>query len=181
MFDRLRSRLAEYQLPELKLEENDPFAFTLEEPPPLESTKVEVKDLDDGGFIAVEQPKPGSLAAARAVHRQVRAQYAAVQHRLHEDHRRQAREKLARLKDMVRKAEHEEWVRLFAPKPAEVTESPSDEPVPEQQGQRVEADVQLVMARAATAAPDISSAVAQALKSHRRGFFATLGGAFRLR
>jgi len=86
------------------------------------------------------------------------------------------------VKGLIRRAEHEEWTRLFVPDAAETSPVPPEEPIPaESSPAELEADVQLVMARAATAAPVISTAVVQALKAQRPGFLASLGAAFRLK
>ena len=127
--------------------------------------------------VAVSTP----LSAVRASHRQVRAQYASVQHTLTEEQRRAMRVSIASMGSAVRQAEDAAWSQMFA---AELKPVPPPQP-PED----IQETIRLAVAHATEHAPAIATAALAALPRRpltavvqsRRGVFAALGDAFRLK
>lgn len=102
--------------------------------------------------LHTEKPK-ATLSAVRDMHRNLKAEYAAVQHTLTEDQRRDMRAHLARFSAAVRQAEEEAWHHHIGSRqnPQE-TLPPPEPPVPS----GVHADVRLAMAQAVIHAPTIA-------------------------
>jgi hypothetical protein len=124
----------------------------------------------------------GGLTGLRATHRQVKAQYASVQHTLTEEQRRTMRMRIAQLSALVRRAEDDAWAAIFhqPPPPPEPPPAPEPEPQPD----LLQEAIQLAVARAAESAPVVAEAVLASVpqpKAVARGFFGALGDAFRLK
>jgi len=135
--------------------------------------------------ISAEAPQ-GSLSTARSVYRQVKAQYASVQHTLTEEQRRHMRTHIARLAADMRQAEDDAWRKLFvAPVPAHRPPPPPEPPLPAPlpDAERVRAAIQLAVARASDRAATLAAAAFPPAPSPsvRRGIFASLGDAMKLR
>jgi len=124
----------------------------------------------------------GSLSVARSIYRQVKAQYASVQHTLTEEQRRHMRTHIASLAAQVRQAEDDAWRALFArPVPPPEPVAPTPAPLPDTEA--IRAVVQLAVSRASEQAGRLADAVftTPSAPQVRRGLFASLGDAMKLR
>lgn len=128
------------------------------------------------------KPAEGSLSTARSIYRQVKAQYAAVQHTLTEEQRRHMRTHIGRLAVQVRQAEDDAWRGVFM-KPVPPPEPVAPVPAPLPDTDAIRTAVQLAVSRASAHAARLADtvlAVAPAAQP-RRGILASLGDAMRLR